>query len=119
MLIGVMPKQKKPAAPEPVPFAPRGETLRYLVHRLATDTDNILWSTHALERMVERGITDKMVVEVLQKGDCKGSATAGANPGEWKLKLVRRVKGRRDTGVVVLTVRNGRLFVKTAEWEDL
>ena len=117
-----MPKQKKPGtvrASEPVPFKPRPETLRDLVHRLAADTDNIAWSMHAQERMYERGITDKMAVEVLQKGDCKGDVEAGAKPGEWKLKLARRVKGRREAGVVVLTVRNARLFVKTAEWEDL
>jgi Domain of unknown function (DUF4258) len=98
---------------------PRAEKLRDLVHELAAETDNILWSTHALDRMVERDITDKMAVEVLQKGDCKGAVEAGANRGEWKLKLVRRMKGRREAGVVVLTVRNGRLLVKTVEWEDL
>jgi Domain of unknown function (DUF4258) len=117
-----MPKEKPdPVGPakEPVPFKPRPETLRDLVHRLASDTDNISWSTHAQERMYERGLTDKMAIEVLQKGDCKGEVEAGAKPGEWKLKLVRRVKGKREAGVVVLTVRNARLFVKTAEWEDL
>lgn len=123
MLIGVMPQRRKPVtvttAGLPVPFKPRPETLRDLVRGLAADTDNISWSVHALDRMVERGITDKMAIEVLQKGDCKGEVEAGANPGEWKLKLVRRVKGRREAGVVVLTVRNARLFVKTAEWEDL
>jgi hypothetical protein len=118
-----MSKRKKPVTlsktNEPVPFKPRPEMLRDLVHGLAADTDNISWSTHAHERMFERGITDKMAIEVLQKGDCKGSVEAGTKPGEWKLKLVRRVKGRREAGVVVLTVRNARLFVKTAEWEDL
>lgn len=121
ILIGVMPKHKRSvsAAGQAVPLKLRPETLRDLVHKLAADTDNILWSKHALDRMVERGITDRMAVDVLQNGDCKGNVEAGANPGEWKLKLVRRVKGKREAGVVVLTVRNGRLFVKTAEWEDL
>ena len=114
-------KSKPPVvtAQAPIKFAPRLETLRDLVHRLAADTDNIRWSTHALERMEERGITDKMAVEVLQKGECKGTPEPGKNPGEWKVKLVRRMKGRREAGVVVLTVHNGRLLVKTAEWEDL
>ena len=120
MLIGVMPKPPKKPVPAPVtvPFAPRPNVLRDLIHKLAADTDNILWSKHALARMDERGITDKMAVEVLQRGDVKGSAEAGQNPGEWKVKLVRRMKGHREAGVVVLTVRNGRLLVKTAEWED-
>ena len=62
---------------------PRAEKLRDRVHELATDTDNILWSRHALDRMFERDITDKMAVEVLQRGDCKGVVEAGANAGEW------------------------------------
>jgi hypothetical protein len=33
--------------------------------------------------------------------------------------MVRAVKGRREVGVVVLTVRNEYLLVKTVEWEDL
>lgn len=41
------------------------------------------------------------------------------NPGEWKAKIVRNVKGRRDVGAVVLLVRNDYLIVKTVEWEDL
>jgi hypothetical protein len=69
--------------------------------------------------MVERGITDKMAIEVLQKGDCEGEVEAGANPGEWKLKMVRQMKGKREAGVVVLTAGNARLLVKTVEWEDI
>jgi hypothetical protein len=114
-----VPISKLPKSGAAVDFKLRPETVRDLVHRLATDTDNIKWSTHALERMSERGITDKMAVEVLQKGDLKGEVEKGSNVGEWKAKLVRRVKGRREAGVVVLTVRNGQLLVKIAEWEDL
>jgi hypothetical protein len=93
--------------------------LRDLVHRLARDTANISWSVHALERMAERDIRDHVVIDVLRHGEIKGDVEAGKNPGEWKVKLTREAKGRREAGVVVLVVRNARLFVKTAEWEDL
>jgi len=33
--------------------------------------------------------------------------------------MVKEVKGRREAGVVVLTIRNERLLVKTVEWEDV
>lgn len=69
--------------------------------------------------MHERGIADWVAVEVMRLGYAKGTTTAGANPGEWKIKMCREVKGRREVGVVVLTVKNARLFVKTVEWEDL
>jgi hypothetical protein len=102
-----------------VAFRMRPETIRDLVRRLAADSENVKWSTHAQERMVERGITDKTAMDVLRSGDPKGDIEAGTNPGEWKVKMVRTVKGRREVGVVVLTVRSEHLLIKTVEWEDL
>jgi hypothetical protein len=93
--------------------------VRDLVHKLAQDTSNIQWRTHALERMAERDITDKMALEVLRQGYVKGDVEAGERAEEWKLKLVREMKGRREVGVVVVTVNTSRLRVITVEWEDL
>lgn len=102
-----------------IAFKLRPETVRELVQRLAQESENVKWSVHALERMNERGITDKVALEVLRFGDVKGAVEAGKCPGEWKVKMVRTVKGRREAGVVVLTIRNAHLLVKTVEWEDL
>ena len=74
---------------------------------------------HLLERMAERGISDKFALEAMRQGLTKGDVDAGQNPGEWKVKMTYRPKGRREVGVVVVTVRNERLLVKTVEWEDL
>ena len=100
-------------------LAPRPNTMRDIVRRLAQDTKNVKWSKHALERMDERDITDKYVIDALRYGSQKGATERGNNAGEWKLKMVFQVKGRREVGVVVIMVRNARLFVKTVEWEDL
>jgi hypothetical protein len=116
MLIGVMPEARTPRTAE---FRPRPETIREMVTRLALDTKNIAWSVHAFERMHERGITDHVAVEVLRKGWPKGPIEPGDKPGEWKVKMVREVRGRREVGVVVITISDRRLFVKTAEWEDV
>ena len=72
-----------------------------------------------MERMAQRGIHDVIAVEVLRHGTAKGPIEPGKHAGEWKVKMTHPVKGRREVGVVVLTVRNARLFVKTVEWEDL
>ncbi len=72
-----------------------------------------------LERMDERGITDHIAVEVLRTGWPKGIIEPGSHPGEWKVKMVKEVRGRREVGVVVITIRSERLFVKTVEWEDV
>lgn len=99
-------------------FVPKPAAIRDMVRRLAQDTANIKWSTHALDRMEERGITDRVAVEVLRRGEIRGDIAPGKSRGEWKLKMVREVKGRREAGVVVIMVRNSTLFVKTVEWED-
>jgi hypothetical protein len=111
-----MPEAKPPKRVE---FRPRPEEIRDLIHRLAVDTKNIAWGVHAKERMVERDIDDRVAVDVLRTGSLQGPIDPGNNPGEWKVKMVKEVKGRREVGVVVITIRNARLFVKTAEWEDL
>lgn len=97
----------------------RPSTLGALVNRLAKDTANIRWSKHARDRMEERGIRDHMAVDVLRHGAAKGDVEPGQQPGEWKVKITKEVKGRREVGVVVVVVRNSNLFVKTAEWEDV
>jgi hypothetical protein len=38
---------------------------------------------------------------------------------EWKCKMVLRLRGAREAGVVVIILKRGGLFVKTVEWEDL
>jgi len=100
-------------------FTPRPEELRDTVRRLAANTANIKWSEHALSRMTERGILDVTAVQVLRYGAIKGAIEPGSRPGEWKLKMVDRAKGRRDVGVVVIVIRNAQLLVNTVEWEDL
>jgi Domain of unknown function (DUF4258) len=98
----------------------RPEVVRDLVQRLALDTGNIQWRVHAQKRMVERGITDEMAVEVLRRGDLKGEVEPRERPGELKVKMVRAIKGRnREVGVVAIVVSSVRLRVITVEWEDV
>ena len=89
-----------------------------IIQELAVDTANIAWSRHARERMAERDITDRVALDVLRKGYVKGDVDPGDSAGEWKVKVCREVKGRRQVGVVVVFVRAKRIFVKTVEWED-
>jgi hypothetical protein len=111
-----MPEAK---SPKQVHSRPKPDQLRNLINRLAADTSNIAWTDHAEERMIERDITDRVAVEVLRTGSPRGPIDPGENPGEWKVKMVKEVKGRREAGVVVLTIRDKRLLVKTVEWEDV
>ena len=69
--------------------------------------------------MVAREISDADALKVLREGDIEGEIDTGRSIGEWKCKMVARIKGNRDVGVVTVVVNGQRLFVKTVEWEDL
>ena len=73
---------------------------------------------HALERMAEREIYDIEVFRVLRTGyvDERPEQTA---QDEWKCKVTLKIKAGRTAGGITIILQSGKLFVKTAEWEDL
>lgn len=79
----------------------------------------VAFSSHALERMDQRGISDLQVERALRSGEIRGEVVPGNGAGEWKCKVVEKIKGQREIGVVTLVLRNARLLIKTVEWEDL
>ena len=100
-------------------FRPRSDVLEARIRELASDSFNVLIPTdHCLERQEERSITDDMIYEVLRRGYISGEVRSGENPGEWKCKMTRKMKGAREVGVVTVLINNNRLLVATAEWED-
>ncbi|WP_156807933.1 DUF4258 domain-containing protein [Henriciella marina] len=101
-------------------FLPRVDRIESRIRELAQDSFNVLIKTqHAAERQDERGITDKMIFDVLRKGFIDGDIRSGSEPGEWKCKMTRKVNGSREVGVVSVLIRDQRILVITAEWEDL
>jgi hypothetical protein len=90
-----------------------------MVRKAAADSRNVSFGMHALDRMEERGITTLDALRVLRSGEIEGELEAGKNAGEWKCKIVAKIKGSREVGVVTIVMRVGRLFIKTVEWEDL
>ena len=88
------------------------------IHAAAQRSEMVILGTHARERMQEREIDDADVLRVLRQGIVV-DAPEPAEPGEWKCKIVRRIRGSRDVGVVTIILRDSRLFVKTVEWEDV
>ena len=88
------------------------------IHERAKTSSNIFLTQHAKDRMSERDIVRQDVDRALQ-GGCVVGEPEPANEGEWKCKIVLPIKGRsRDLGVVVILRPDGRLAVKTVEWED-
>ncbi|MEP3279382.1 MAG: DUF4258 domain-containing protein [Stappiaceae bacterium] len=115
---------KKNARKNIVPFRPRPSEIETTIRSLAMHSKNVRWksqsyTTHAESRMEWRGITDKMMFEVLRTGTIRGDIIPGRYPGEWKVKMTKKMKGSREVGVVTVVINAKKLFIKTVEWEDL
>jgi len=82
------------------------------------DTSKVIIGTHALGRLAEREISDIELYRLLQTGHVMDQPTR-TERNEWKCKVVKQLKGNREAGAVTIILHNGKLFVKTVEWEDL
>ncbi len=80
------------------------------VRRLAKSKHGIDLSDHARERMKERDVSQRQIMEVLQKGD-KEKEPVKDEHGAWRLKLKRRVAGR--TTQVIVAIYENKLIVIT------
>ena len=99
---------------------PKSFELERRIRELAEDSDNIVWTRHALERMEEREILDKDVLRVLRTGLINiHSIRPGEVAGDWVCKMTQRMKGSRDVGVITVVSSGNKLIVVTTEWEDL
>jgi hypothetical protein len=83
----------------------------------AQDTRNVIWGDHVLERMDVRGMFRQDILRVLRSGDVDDDPTK-ARVDEWKCKITLKIRGARTAGVIVIILPDGKLFLKTAEWED-
>jgi len=99
-------------------FVPNRSELAATVRRIAEDSGRVGFSVHSIDRMEKRGIARLDGLRVLRMGELRGEIECGKSTGEWKCKMVAKLKGSREIGVVTIVVSNGRLFVKTVEWED-
>lgn len=104
--------------PNILPLRQQPHTFLRTVRAIAEDTKKILWSAHSRERFAERDIAIRMALDVIRKGEIRGDIVSGKFPGEWKAKIAYPIPGRREVGVVIILVKETRIFVKTVEWED-
>lgn len=89
-----------------------------LIKEKAQVTENIIFGTHAMERQEERGIDDIDVLRVLRHGHIDDLPEL-TKQNDWLCKIVYRLRGSRSAGVVVILLQDGKLFIKTVEWEDI
>jgi hypothetical protein len=97
---------------------PRPERLVAIIRFLADQSDRVILSEHARERMEERDILDIDVFRVLRHGVIDGPIEPGKRTDEWRCKMVNRIRGAREVGVVTVVIKKKQLFIVTVEWED-
>ncbi len=110
---------------DPVPFKRpvnwqrlRSDDAERIIRQRSQDTDNIVLTTHAMERMEERGIPEPEVHRILRAGQIEG--VPERDGAAWKVTMVRRLPQGREAGVVTAIVQDDRkVFVVTVEWMDL
>ena len=88
------------------------------IREIAEKSENVIFGNHARERMKEREIFDVDVLRVLRQGHIE-EAPELTERNEWKCKSTLKIRGTRTAGVVTIILHNGKLFIKTVEWEDL
>ena len=109
---------KKAAAIKVVPLRMTASRAESIIRERAQDTSKVFLGTHAKERSLERGIYKDDIYRILRNGGVRGEPEP-AREGEWKCKVVMRLRGSRDAGVVTIILVGDGLFIKTVEWEDL
>jgi hypothetical protein len=82
-----------------------------------TDSNRVIIGTHARGRMVERDFTDMELFRILRTGHVIEEPTL-TEKREWKAKIIKKLRGQREAGVITIFTRDNSLFVKTIEWED-
>jgi Domain of unknown function (DUF4258) len=94
--------------------APQAERI---IHRLARDSSKVILTTHAKDRMEERGIVRADLDRSLRTGSVLGSPFRNER-GDWQCKIILRLVGSRDACAVTVIAKNDRLIIRTVEWED-
>lgn len=101
----VVPFPKK-AKPDPTE-----EELKTKVWGLSKDSENVVFDKpHFQQRLAERGITMRQVLEVLRHGEVIHGPTKDKFK-DWRIKLCRKVAGRRIK--VVVAVKDDHIVVIT------
>lgn len=88
------------------------------IRALALTSERVVITDHAAERMEQRGFDTTDLFRVLTKGSVF-QAPALTEHGDWKCKVVMRLRGTRDAGVVTVIARGNTLVIITMEWEDV
>jgi hypothetical protein len=87
------------------------------IRDISWDSDRVIFTNHAEQRMEERGIARPEVLEVLRRGYVDDPPREEF-VGEWKCKVTSNLRGRTVGVVTVVVDARDQLIIVTVEWED-
>jgi len=85
---------------------------KQLLARIADDSNNIIFTRHAMARMKQRKITPKQVINCLKRGEITESPYLDQY-GCWKITLERHVAGERIGCAIALDDSREKTIVIT------
>lgn len=89
-----------------------------LIRVRVQDSKNVVVTEHAEERLEERGMTTLDLFLILETGYVFKQPVVNTK-GDWEVIVEKRLRGRRDAGVVTIILTHGaKLIVKTVQWMD-
>jgi Domain of unknown function (DUF4258) len=87
------------------------------IRDISWDSDNVIFTYHAEERMEQRDISRPQVLEALLAGYVDDPPQE-ESAGEWKCKVTSNLRGRTIGVVTVIVDARSQLIIVTVEWED-
>ena len=89
------------------------EWLQRLVRERSVDTENVILTDHARQRMEERAITLEDVILVLRRGRCREAPQSSDNRQDYRGKMDATVAGREVVVVAAVSIQQPQLVVVT------
>ena len=101
---------------------PRMDELEKVIRSRSKQTENVIISDHAFDRVEERDITQQDVYNILRTGVVlENIENVSKQPNTWKVQVMKALNGgyRQAIAVTLVVKDDDHLFVKTVMWRDL
>ena len=97
----------------------RQDEAERVIKNRSANSDNVIFTDHAWDRVDERDLTRADVSKILQEGYCQTEPERNEE-GEWQVIMVARIAGSRDAGAVTVILEGeSKLVIRTVQWMDL
>lgn len=87
------------------------------IREIAQDSANVAITFHTMERMEERGFSNRDLIELLRNGYVDEEPEYNAEKQEYKYKITKTVDSTRTAAAITLIISDKKLLVITIMWK--